>query len=117
MNQGGHGMISHPKMPTSLIDKYPNGSKQQQQIDSGSMGMPRAVRETKNNQLFEKYLNRQHEQNAATNRKPSMEMNANTNSNITSHNGKSSMNINESDYSGQFALPSLGGNHGIPSQP
>ncbi len=29
INQGGHGMISHPKMPTSLIDKYPNGNKQQ----------------------------------------------------------------------------------------
>ncbi len=43
-----------------------------------------------------------------------MEMNSNNNSNINALNGKSSMNINESDYSGQFALPSLGGNHGMP---
>lgn len=67
LNHAGHGVITHPKMPSTVIDKYPNTSKP----EVSPIQMPRAIRETKNNQLFEKYMNRQHAQN--TNRKPSVE--------------------------------------------
>ena len=56
LNYAGHGVITHPKMPSTVIDKYPNTSKP----EVSPIQMPRAIRETKNNQLFEKYMNRQH---------------------------------------------------------
>lgn len=60
---GPPGMLN--KMPAStVIDKYPGGAKP---ATLESSAMPRALRENKNNQLFEKYMHRH-------NRKASMEM-------------------------------------------
>ena len=78
-------------MPSSLIDKYPGVAKQQ----DNALGMPRAIRETKNNQLFEKYMNRH-------NRKISMDNNPHSI-------GNTAQQVSEvAAASGDFALPSLG---------
>ena len=89
-NEQPPGAIHHNKVPSSLIDKYPNGAK-----PDNPMNMPpRTIRETKNNQMFEKFMNRQ-----TQNRKGSLEQQQ------TAEIIPASMNPIVSD----FALPSLGG--------
>ena len=53
---GGAAGLNVHKMPSSLIEKYPATSKG----DSSAIVMPRPRNESKNNQLFDNYLNRQH---------------------------------------------------------
>ena len=50
-------------MPNTIIDKYPIGSNRapmdvMNNALPNASSMPKALRETKNNQLFEKYMNR-----------------------------------------------------------
>ena len=56
MGMGGAAGLNVHKMPSSLIEKYPATSKG----DSSAIVMPRPRNESKNNQLFDNYLNRQH---------------------------------------------------------
>ena len=93
--------------PPNVIDKVaPNQQKFGQELPGasvGPIGPPKSIRETKNNQLFEKYMhNRQH------NRKVSVEMSSasNMNSNASGVPAPSAVN----DYampSSNFALPTL----------
>ena len=41
-----------------MIDKYPTGTSSKPEIPNAINMTGRALRETKNNQLFEKYMNR-----------------------------------------------------------
>ncbi len=88
-------------MPAStVIDKYPGGAKP---VTLETSAMPRALRETKNNQLFEKYMNRH-------NRKASMEMGGASSNNNINHDSQGDRLGGGGAATGfsDFALPSLG---------
>ena len=55
MGMGGAAAFPVHKQPSSLIEKYPATAKG----DANSIVMPRPRNESKNNQLFDSYLNRQ----------------------------------------------------------
>ena len=93
-------MIGNKMPTTSIIDKYPPGSFRpdigpgSNSYGEGKSGLqPRGMRENKNNQLFEKYMNRQNK------------------GKLDGHSQQNSaMNIDQSGgggESGSFALPSL----------
>lgn len=92
-NPGGESGPLIGKIPSSLIDKYPGTSKPENPLQMP----PRGVRETKNHQLFDKYVNRQ-------NRKISMDL---TNPSAMASVSGGNVADNGASSSG-FALPSLG---------
>lgn len=89
-SSGESGPLMGTKIPSTLIDKYPGTTKPENPLQMP----PRGVREAKNQQLFDKYVNRQ-------NRKISHD--------LSNQGGVNSANFNENGAaSSGFALPSLG---------
>lgn len=106
-NFGGIPVGAPKQMPHTNIDKYPGGGAPGLGIKpdaSPSMNMPPrgGIREAKNHQLFDKYMNRH-------GRKASMEMPSMPSGAMGGNVPNSSeFNSNAMDHVSDFALPSLG---------
>ena len=105
MGMGGAAAFNIHKQPSSIIEKYPATAKG----DPNSIVMPRPRNESKNNQLFDSYLNRQQHQAAQhSHRKVSIEMPSSMGPG-SSAKASAALSIENQGGGYDFALPKLGG--------